>query len=122
MHNTSTENFQLQQEGDNLKKITFVSLGSNANLYNYRDSLDRSMDTFKQLGGNWNISEDLINWLEEFVCLILGFPRTKNVNEVRSAMLKKMVGKKREEITNAKTLIYLNYPPVKGHMPHSADE
>ena len=33
-----------------------------------------------------------------------------------------MVGKKREEITNAKTLIYLNYPPVKGHMPHSADE
>ena len=80
------------------------------------------MDTFKQLGDNWNISEDLINRLEEFGCPIFGFPRTKNVNEVRSTMLKKMVGKKTEEIKNAKTLIYLNYPPVKGHMPHSADE
>ena len=49
----------------------------------------KHQDKFKELGNQWNISDDLINRLEEFLCLMYGFPHTKNVNEVRSAMLKK---------------------------------
>ena len=82
----------------------------------------KHQDTFKQLGNNWDISDDLINRLEEFVCLIYGFPRTKNVNEVRSAMLKKMVGNKTEELQKCKNIDLSKLPPVKGHMLHTADE
>lgn len=37
----------------------------------------KHQDTFKELGNQWNISDDLINRLEEFLCLMYGFPRTK---------------------------------------------
>ena len=79
----------------------------------------KHQDTFKQLGNNWDISDDLINRLEEFVCLIYGFPRTKNVNEVRSAMLKKMVGNKTEELQKCKNIDLSKLPPCKrSHAPH----
>ena len=41
------------------------------------------------------------------------FPRTKNVNEVRSAMLKKMVGTKTEEIQKCKNIDLSKLPPCK---------
>ena len=54
--------------------------------------------TFRKVGIEWVVTDNLVNELEEFTCLMYGFPCTKSVNEVRSTMLKKIVGKKSEEI------------------------
>lgn len=52
----------------------------------------RYQDCFAKLGDSWEIDDKLVNDLEEFVCLMYGFPKTKHVNMVRALMLKKMVG------------------------------
>jgi hypothetical protein len=79
----------------------------------------KHQDTFKHLGERWDISNELINGLEEFVCLMYGFPRTKNVNDVRSAMLKKMAGKKIDEIQKCGNIDLSKLPPCKMSLvPH----
>ena len=49
----------------------------------------KHQDTFKKLGEEWDTSDELVNGLEEFACLMYSFPRTNNINDVRSTMLKK---------------------------------
>ena len=44
------------------------------------------------LGDTWNVSPNIISWVEEFTCLIYGYPKDTSVNVVRTKMLKKMVG------------------------------
>ncbi len=79
----------------------------------------KHQDTFRHLGEQWDISENLINVLEEFVCLMYGFAKTKNVNDVRSTMLKKMVGKKINEIQKCTNIDLSKLPPCKMSLvPH----
>ena len=51
----------------------------------------RFHSTFKALGNEWQLTDKIYDELEEFVCLMYGYPRHTKVNEVRSLMLKKMV-------------------------------
>ena len=39
----------------------------------------------------WEVDEELVAELEEFVCFLYRFPRVKEVNTVRALMLKKML-------------------------------
>ena len=47
---------------------------------------------FRDLGNEWTVKPELINELEEFTCLMYGYPKIKSVNVLRSFMLRKMVG------------------------------
>ncbi len=79
----------------------------------------KHQDTFKHFGEQWNISNDLINVLEEFVCLMYGFQRTTNINDVRSAMLKKMVVNKIDKIQKCSNIDLSKLPPCKrSRVPH----
>ena len=79
----------------------------------------KHQDTFKKLGEQWDISDELVNGLEEFACLMYSFPRTKNINDVRSTMLKKMVGKKTDEIQKCTNIDLSKIPPCKmSFIPH----
>ena len=75
----------------------------------------KHQQTFQHLGEQWDISEELISGLEEFTCLIYGFPRTKSVNDVRTSMLKKMVEKKQMKLKNVPILICQNFPRARCH-------
>ena len=52
----------------------------------------RYLQTFQNLGVDWIVKSELHKKLEEFACLMYGYQRETNLNEVRTMMLTKMVG------------------------------
>ena len=76
------------------------------------------IDVFAQLGRSWIVQEDLIHKLEHFVCYMYGFPRVKSVNQVRTLMLKKMVGEDRQ-LTKSSKVDLARLPPCRQSLlPH----
>ena len=68
---------------------------------------------FAALGEEWSIPDDVMQSLEEFVCLMYGFVRERSVNTVRFKMLNKMVGE--DQTLTAKSKVDL------GRLPPSYD-
>ena len=48
--------------------------------------------SFRKLGEEWSVDQEVTNDLEAFTCLMYGHAREKSVNSVRSIMLRKMTG------------------------------
>jgi len=48
--------------------------------------------SFRKLGDEWSVDQEVTDELEAFTCLMYGHAREKSVNSVRSIMLRKMVG------------------------------
>ena len=46
----------------------------------------------RKLGNDWIVEDGVLNDIEAFTCAMYGYPREKDINVVRSKMLKKMVG------------------------------
>ena len=67
---------------------------------------------FSALGEEWSLPEDVMQSVEEFVCVMYGFVREKSVNTVRFKMLKKMVGE--DQTLTAKSKVDLGrLPPCR---------
>ena len=69
----------------------------------------RFQAAFKQLDVYWMVKDKLYDCLEEFVCLMYGYPRISSVDEVRTLMLQKMVGA--EETLTFKSKVELSHLP-----------
>ena len=78
----------------------------------------RFLKTFQNLGVDWNVKPDLYEQLEEFTCLMYGYQREKNLNEVRTIMLTKMVGNDEQINSKSKVNLSLLPPCVDAHRPH----
>ena len=77
------------------------------------------MDTFIKLGTNWEPDEKTVAELEEFTCNIYGYPNTKSVNKVCSAMLKKMTGGNNLQLKTVKKVDMSQLPPCRRSLlPH----
>ena len=75
--------------------------------------------TFQSLGNDWYLSDKAYAELEEFVCLMYGYPRHTKVNEVRSLMLKKMVGGGTDKIKKKANVDLSKLPPCQNTFgPH----
>ena len=72
----------------------------------------------RKLGDSWNLSPDMLRLLEEFTCIIYGFPRVKELNEARAKMLQKMVGE--DTALSMKSKVdFARLPPCKDSaIPH----
>ena len=57
--------------------------------------------SFRKLGEEWSVDQDVTNDLEAFTCLMYGHAREKSVNAVRSIMFRKMVGENEELTTKS---------------------
>lgn len=78
----------------------------------------RYQNCFAKLGDSWEIDDKLVNDLEEFVCLVYGFPRSKYVNMVHALTLKKMVGENMTIIASSRVDL-AKLPPCKFSLaPH----
>lgn len=76
------------------------------------------IDVFAQLGRSWAVHDDLVEKLEHFVCYMYGFPRVKSVNQVRTMMLKKMVGEDKH-LTKSSKVDLARLPPCRQSLvPH----
>ena len=64
---------------------------------------------FAALGEEWSIPDDVMQSLEEFVCVMYGFVRETSVNAVRFKMLNKMVGE--DQTLTAKSKVDLGRLP-----------
>ena len=73
---------------------------------------------FRKLGNNWKLDDDVVSDIEAFTCTMYGYPREREINLVRSKMLKKMVGE--DEPLNMKSKIDLaRLPPCRDSLiPH----
>lgn len=60
--------------------------------------------SFRKLGGEWSVDQEVTDELEAFTCLMYGHAREKSVNTVRSIMLRKMLGENEELTTKSSTL------------------
>ena len=73
---------------------------------------------FSALGEEWSLPEDVMQSVEEFVCVMYGFVREKSVNSVRFKMLKKMVGE--DQTLTAKSKVDLGrLPPCRDSMSYT---
>ena len=61
----------------------------------------------RKLGKGWNVKPSVFKELEEFICFLYGYGRIRKVNEVRAAMLRKMVGE--GEQLNPKSKVDLRF-------------
>ena len=61
---------------------------------------------FASIGDSWNVSDELMNKIEEFTCLMYSSPQYKTVDEVRYAMLIRWCGSG-EQLSHT---IWLPYP------------
>ena len=78
----------------------------------------RYQECFAELGDSWEVSDRLVTKLEEFVCFLYGFPRVKEVNTVRTLMLRKMVGES-GAIRSSSKVDLSKLPPCKQSLvPH----
>ena len=78
----------------------------------------RYQNVLTKLGDDWNVSTELYEHLEAFTCIMYGYPRATSVNEVRSSMLKKMVGEN-ERLTSKSKVELSRLPPCRDALrPH----
>lgn len=77
-----------------------------------------NISCFRQLGDSWNLTPNMLKLLEEFTCIIYGFPRVKELNEARAKMLQKMVGE--DEALSMKSKVdFARLPPCQDSaIPH----
>ena len=73
---------------------------------------------FAKLGDDWEVADELLAELEEFVCFMYGFPRVKKVNDVRTLMLKKMVGEGKAIKASSKVDLSRMPPCRRSLIPH----
>ena len=66
----------------------------------------RFLKTFQHRGEDWKVKSQLHEELEEFTCLVYGYQHEKNLNEVRTMILTKMVGN--DERINPKSRVNLS--------------
>ena len=66
----------------------------------------RFQEVFEDLGNEWSLKDSTLNELEKFVCIMYGYVRLSNVDEVRVLMLKKMVGD--DEVITEKSKVDLS--------------
>ena len=71
------------------------------------------MDTFIKLGKQWGLDPDSHTELEEFTCTMYGHPRLKEVNKVRSSMMRKITGGNTTAINKVKKVDLSSIPPCK---------
>lgn len=72
----------------------------------------------RSLGDEWSVHDNIIDFLEEFTCVMYGYPKEKSINSVRSIMLKKMVGDGEKMSTKSK-IDLSRLPPCKANLvPH----
>jgi len=77
------------------------------------------MDTFIKLGKQWDLDPDTHTELEEFTCTMYGHPRLKEVNKVRSSMMRKITGGNTTAINKVKKVDLSRIPPCKRSLtPH----
>ena len=82
------------------------------------DSIAINIIYFRKLGDNWTVDQDVINDLESFTCLMYGKGREKSVNDVRSIMLRNMVGGS-DQLTMKSKVDLSKLPPCKDSLvPH----
>ena len=78
--------------------------------------------SFRKLGDEWFVDQEVTDELETFTCLMYGHAREKSVNTVRSIMLKKMV-EENEELTTKSKVDLSRLPPCRQPRPtHSQSE
>ena len=74
--------------------------------------------SFRKLGDEWSVDQDVTDELEAFTCLMYDYTREKSVDSVRNIMLKKMVGENEEPIMRSKEDLS-RLPPCKDNfIPH----
>lgn len=74
--------------------------------------------SFRKLGDEWSVDQDVTDELEAFTCLMYDYTREKSVDSVRSIMLKKMVGENEEPTMRSKEDLS-RLPPCKDNfIPH----
>ena len=78
----------------------------------------RYQNMFKSLGNNLSLPESLQEKLEEFTCLLYGFPRVKSVDSVRALMMKKMVGDSEKIVASSKVDLSRLPPCHSSLVPH----
>ena len=79
----------------------------------------RFHSTFKALGNEWQLTDKIYDELEEFVCLMYGYPRHTKVNKARSLILKKMVGGDTDKIKKKTNVDLSKIPPCQNTFrPH----
>lgn len=73
---------------------------------------------FRKLGDEWSITQEVTDDIEAFTCLMYGCAREKSVNDVRSIMLKQMVGEN-EQLTTKSRVDLSRLPPCRDNLvPH----
>ncbi len=73
---------------------------------------------FANLGTSWDVESSLLFDLEAFTCIIYGYPRVSDIDEVRALLLKKMVGEDATLTTKSKVDL-ARLPPCKNSLyPH----
>ena len=74
--------------------------------------------SFRKLGDEWSVDQDVTDELKAFTYLMYGYTREKSVDSVRSIMLKKMLGEN-EELTIRSKVDLARLPPCKDNfIPH----
>lgn len=73
---------------------------------------------FRKLGDEWFLTQDTLNELEAFTCLMYGYGREKSIDRVRAIMLRKMAGEDARMTTKAK-IDLSRLPPCRANLtPH----
>ena len=70
----------------------------------------RFQEVFAKLGSDWDIDEYIMNEVEQFTCLMYGYPRLSSIDEVRYLKLKEMVGDE-EKLTSKSKVDLSKLPP-----------
>ena len=68
---------------------------------------------FRQLGRSWDLAEDQRKSLERFTCFMYGYARLSQINDVRVAMIRKMVGGENHKINSTSKVDLSKLPPCK---------
>ena len=72
----------------------------------------------RQLGEEWSIKQEVVDDLESFSCLMYGYAREASLYNVRSIMLKSMVGEN-EVLTSNSKVDLSRLPPSRDNLiPH----
>lgn len=72
----------------------------------------------RKLGRSWELEPSVIKELERFTCFLYGYGRVSSVNDVRTAMLKKMVGEGQQINCNSKVDLSRLPPCYNSLVPH----
>ena len=77
------------------------------------------MDTFRDLGTNWEVTSKTMLQLEEFVCFMYGHSKTKSLDQARFIMLHKATGGNNGSLKHVKKVDLAKLPPCKRSLiPH----